>query len=80
MHGSAVINAYQNCIVEALGSPYKSMQVVFYQRVTGMGVTNKYLQVNAAFVNPIAIAGVRCVHFFWNRDVPGHVSGNLKLL
>ena len=56
------------------------MQVVFYQRVTGMGVTNKYLQVNAAFVNPIAIAGVRCIHFFWNRDVPGHVSGNLKLL
>ena len=63
-----------------LGSPYKSMQVVFYQRVTGMGVTNKYLQVNAALVNPIAIAGVRCVHFFWNLDVPGHVSGNLKLL
>jgi hypothetical protein len=62
------------------GSPYKSMQVVFYQRVTGMGVTNKYLQVNADLVNPIAIAGVRCVHFFWNLDVPGHVSGNLKLL
>jgi uncharacterized lipoprotein YajG len=30
------------------GSPYKSMQVVFYQRVTGIGITNKNLQVNAS--------------------------------
>ena len=40
-------------ICRTFGSPYKSMQVVFYQRVTGMGVTNKYLQVNAALVNPV---------------------------
>ena len=33
---------------EAIGSPYKSMQVDFYQRVTGIGITNKYLQVNAS--------------------------------
>ncbi len=31
-----------------LGSPYKSMQVDFYQRVTGIGITNKNLQVNAS--------------------------------
>ena len=31
-----------------LGSPYKSMQVYFYQRVTGIGITNKNLQVNAS--------------------------------
>jgi hypothetical protein len=30
------------------GSPYKSMQVDFYQRVTGIGATNKNLQVNAS--------------------------------
>ena len=30
------------------GSPYKSMQVYFYQRVTGIGITNKNLQVNAS--------------------------------
>jgi hypothetical protein len=30
------------------GSPYKSMQVDFYQRVTGIGITNKNLQVNAS--------------------------------
>lgn len=30
------------------GSPYKSMQVDFYQRVTGIGTTNKNLQVNAS--------------------------------
>jgi len=29
-------------------SPYKSMQVDFYQRVTGIGITNKNLQVNAS--------------------------------
>ena len=56
------------CIVHPgghlVGSPYKSMQVDFYQRVTGIGITNKNLQVNASWVNPIAMAGVRCVHFF----------------
>ena len=31
-----------------LGSPYKSMQVEYYQRVTGIGITNKNLQVNAS--------------------------------
>jgi transposase-like protein len=31
-----------------LGSPCKSMQVDFYQRVTGIGTTNKNLQVNAS--------------------------------
>ena len=31
-----------------VGSPYKSMQVDFYQRVTGIGITNKNLQVNAS--------------------------------
>ena len=31
-----------------LGSPCKSMQVDFYQRVTRIGVTNKNRQVNAA--------------------------------
>jgi nucleoside-diphosphate-sugar epimerase len=31
-----------------MGSPYKSMQVDFYQRVTGIGITNKNLQVNAS--------------------------------
>jgi len=30
------------------GSHYKSMQVDFYQRVTGIGITNKDLQVNAS--------------------------------
>jgi hypothetical protein len=30
------------------GSPYKSMQVEYYQRVTGIGITNKNLQVNAS--------------------------------
>jgi len=79
LSGSQLLAILNNSISKS-GSPYKSMQVVFYQRVTGMGVTNKYLQVNADLVNPIAIAGVRCVHFFWNLDVPGHVSGNLKLL
>ena len=34
--------------VPQVGSPYKSMQVVFYQRVTGIGITNKNLQVNAS--------------------------------
>jgi hypothetical protein len=31
-----------------VGSPCKSMQVDFYQRVTGIGTTNKNLQVNAS--------------------------------
>ena len=35
------------CITTIQGSPYKSMQVDFYQRVSGTGVTNKNLQVNA---------------------------------
>jgi hypothetical protein len=34
--------------VSYLGSPCKSMQVDFYQRVTGIGTTNKNLQVNAS--------------------------------
>jgi hypothetical protein len=33
---------------ELSGSPCKSMQVDFYQRVTGIGTTNKNLQVNAS--------------------------------
>jgi hypothetical protein len=37
-----------NRLQEKIGSPYKSMQVVFYQRVTGIGITNKNLQVNAS--------------------------------
>jgi hypothetical protein len=34
--------------VALFGSPYKSMQVEYYQRVTGIGITNKNLQVNAS--------------------------------
>jgi hypothetical protein len=34
--------------VELVGSPCKSMQVDFYQRVTRIGATNKNLQVNAS--------------------------------
>jgi len=34
--------------IEIAGSPYKSMQVDFYQRVNGIGITNKTRQVNAA--------------------------------
>jgi REP element-mobilizing transposase RayT len=34
--------------VPKYGSPYKSMQVEYYQRVTGIGITNKNLQVNAS--------------------------------
>ena len=41
-----------------LGSPYKSMQVDFYQRVTKIGITNKNRQVNAVWANPIAMAAV----------------------
>ena len=33
---------------EREGSPYKSMQVDFYQGVTEIGITNKNRQVNAA--------------------------------
>ena len=41
-------NAQQLVVQASNGSPYKSMQVVFYQRVTGIGITNKNLQVNAS--------------------------------
>jgi hypothetical protein len=30
------------------GCPYKSMKIDFYQRVTGIGITNKNLQANAS--------------------------------
>ncbi len=40
--------AFKNGMGRHAGSPYKSMQVAFYQRVTGIGITNKNLQVNAS--------------------------------
>jgi ATP-dependent Lon protease len=43
----AILTLIQDYTREA-GSPYKSMQVDFYQRVTGMGTTNKNLQANAS--------------------------------
>ena len=35
-------------MLNQVGSPCKSMQVDFYQRVTGIGTTNKNRQVNAS--------------------------------
>jgi hypothetical protein len=54
----------QEATAEKSGSPCKSMQVDFYQWVTKIGATNRNLQVNDSWVKPIAIAGVRYVHFF----------------
>ena len=44
----AEIDRIKKLLDETAGSPYKSMQVDFYQRVTGIGLTNKNLQVNAS--------------------------------
>ena len=43
-----LINTWRIQLITSIGSPYKSMQVEFYQRVTGIGITNKNLQVNAS--------------------------------
>ena len=44
--------------VRISGSPYKTMQVLFYQQVSRIGAKSKKRQLNASLVNPIAIAGV----------------------
>ena len=44
------LEAEKNYWHAQFGSPYKSMQVDFYQRVTEIGVTNKNRQVNAQYL------------------------------
>jgi hypothetical protein len=48
--GNIAHNGFYQLLIESakLGSPYKSMQVDFYQQVSRTDATNKNLQVNAS--------------------------------